>query len=325
MSGLASAGECSVVVTDPMFGAQGDGVTDDTAAIQSAIAYLNVSNFPNGGGGIVCFPSGIFLISQITLTPNVSLHGTGIGPAGMNGTLIVQKDRVNQSAIVNDPDVLTPADYWHWSEIKNLRLTKALGSADKTGSGIEVNCRSGEGFKIEHVIVQGFPQHGISFRRGGAPLYLEDLHLSNNGTYGLNISRTGNDTWSMVQATIVSGDDNGVALIGIDTAGARGEVFWLNGLKAEISTAGRQSYLVDMRNTNGSPVFIRNVSASGVGGAGVALVRNSGSGSRIHLEGVGASNFQHVISDTYTNRTIDTFNFFTLVYGAAGEMYRGIW
>jgi hypothetical protein len=67
------------------FGAQGDGVTDDTAAIQAAIAFLTNAVDPHGneiriGGGTVYFPAGTYLISSELLIPElmpVVLRGAG--------------------------------------------------------------------------------------------------------------------------------------------------------------------------------------------------------------------------------------------------------
>jgi len=56
------------------FGAVGDGVTDDTAAIQAAITYLVTI-----GGGALNFSSGTFLISlEINIPSNVGIKGEGI-------------------------------------------------------------------------------------------------------------------------------------------------------------------------------------------------------------------------------------------------------
>lgn len=52
------------------FGAKGDGINDDTLAIQSAIDY--VESF---GGGIVTIPIGVYIVSKITINGNVSLEG----------------------------------------------------------------------------------------------------------------------------------------------------------------------------------------------------------------------------------------------------------
>lgn len=59
------------VVSVKDFGAVGDGVTDDTAAIQAAINSLT-------GGGCVEFPSGTYLTTGVTLpaSPRISLSGT---------------------------------------------------------------------------------------------------------------------------------------------------------------------------------------------------------------------------------------------------------
>ncbi|OKP91421.1 glycosyl hydrolase family 28-related protein [Paenibacillus sp. P32E] len=58
-------------VTDARWGAKGDGVTDDTAAIQSAINYVY-----SNGGGKVFFPKGIYLISsQLFMKAKVFLVG----------------------------------------------------------------------------------------------------------------------------------------------------------------------------------------------------------------------------------------------------------
>jgi len=61
------------VISVKDFGAVGDGVADDTAAIQAAIAHINT------GAGLVYFPSGKYLFSStLTLTE----HSTGIVGAG---------------------------------------------------------------------------------------------------------------------------------------------------------------------------------------------------------------------------------------------------
>src|SRR6266550_228840 len=66
VSDLASSSSINIVqsgqVTPQMFGAKGDGVTDDTVAIKAAIASL-----PSTGpfvGGTVFFPGGNYLVSS---------------------------------------------------------------------------------------------------------------------------------------------------------------------------------------------------------------------------------------------------------------------
>jgi hypothetical protein len=54
------------------FGATGNGVTDDTQAIQSAINAA-------GQFGIVLFPPGVYLVGQLTLPTGITLIGTSSG------------------------------------------------------------------------------------------------------------------------------------------------------------------------------------------------------------------------------------------------------
>lgn len=74
---LADALKLKVIkdyVTPEMFGAVGDGVTDDTQAIQSAIDYM----YNHGGGVVVVPPSdNPYIFTQIQLKEGVTLKGAG--------------------------------------------------------------------------------------------------------------------------------------------------------------------------------------------------------------------------------------------------------
>ena len=88
-----------ISVTDAPFSAVGDGVANDSAAIQSAIDFVNTA-----GGGVVWFPLGTFLCNTPLELPNgVSLKGTG-----REGS-IIRKDStttkaftITATALVND-------------------------------------------------------------------------------------------------------------------------------------------------------------------------------------------------------------------------------
>jgi parallel beta-helix repeat protein len=73
----------SVSVKD--FGAVGDGVADDTAAIQAAIDAINAA-----GGGDVLFPTGKYSItSQLTIRNSVALRGSIQTQSPDNGATII--------------------------------------------------------------------------------------------------------------------------------------------------------------------------------------------------------------------------------------------
>jgi hypothetical protein len=68
-------------VKDPPYSAKGDGSTDDTAAIQSAIDAV-AATVSNAAGGTVFFPKGTYMVSTASGSPlqiyaNVRLLGQG--------------------------------------------------------------------------------------------------------------------------------------------------------------------------------------------------------------------------------------------------------
>jgi hypothetical protein len=239
------------------YGALGNGITDDTTAIQSAINAA-----ASGGGSTVFFPPGVYLASQIVLTQGISLVGSGMNasPWGL-GTTLQQKAGVNQHFIVSRGE----DGYQHWSVISNVRL---MGDPSNTsGAGIHFSVASGEGTKFEHLLIKGFAAEGI-FVWGGVPLCMEDIHAFSNGTYGVNINPTGTAPSQTYLLTMISGDDNGTALIHLGPSrGVGGAVTWLiEGVKAEKHTRGKQNDAIILDSMNGSPVAI----------CGVAFQNNSG-------------------------------------------------
>lgn len=88
------------------YGAKGDGVTDDTAAIRAAITAAHTN-----GGGIVFFPAAFYLVSQpLSVTNGVELRGIyGLLNSAVNvgSTLVINTGANNTNA----PPFITLGDY----------------------------------------------------------------------------------------------------------------------------------------------------------------------------------------------------------------------
>lgn len=141
-------------VTHADFGATGDGVTDDTAAIQAAIDSLT-------SGGIVFLPEGDYLISApVNLTtldtdPGIIFKGAGTGRLGVETTHVT---RILNSA---DTDGLVTRSLGG-CVIQDLTIEDTNG-ARTTGAGILMQRTASAGQSsviIKNVQVQGH-QDGI--------------------------------------------------------------------------------------------------------------------------------------------------------------------
>jgi hypothetical protein len=90
------------------FGAKGDGKTDDTVAIRSALAFIA----SRGGGGVLRFPEGDYSVGKvpnykgITLPPGVTIEGVGSILTGAAINNVVQR---SPSRISLAPGVINAA------------------------------------------------------------------------------------------------------------------------------------------------------------------------------------------------------------------------
>lgn len=92
----------AVCITDPPFNAKGDGVTDDTAAIQAAINFVAAK-----GGGTVIIPAGTFrkadTVPSIKMANRVSLVGEGDGSVILHDDLptnVIRQDVIDLSLTI---------------------------------------------------------------------------------------------------------------------------------------------------------------------------------------------------------------------------------
>jgi|SRR5580704_6537412 Pectate lyase superfamily protein len=259
------------------------------------------------GGGVVLVPSGRYVVRQIVLRDGVSLMGLGMNPPPHGeGTTLEQAPGSDTDFIVNDPK-LSGGGYQHWSRISNLRIV-ASASGSSRGSGIRFNARTGEGTKLEHLLIIGFPECGVSVSRGAEPFYGDDLHFFRNGRYGIDINRTGGDANQLVKLSMISGDDNGFSLIHIGPSGGLldAESYLIEGVKAEKHTPGKQNDVILLDNMNGSPVVILGVGAQNTSGEQAdAIVRVQGASALLYYFGLSHDkNWAYTINDTVAHRQL---------------------
>jgi len=157
-----------VDVTEPRFGAKGDGTTDDTAAIQAAIdAVYNRANIPvplesTVGGGFVFLPAGSYKVtSTLTLRSRVGLCGEGDRVTYIDGSdiasgAVIETEGHGSSVVVSHADIkdltiygdssggsINGIHYSAWAssiervQIKNCGDGIVLGSSGNSNSLVE--------------------------------------------------------------------------------------------------------------------------------------------------------------------------------------------
>lgn len=205
------------IVSVKDFGAVGDAVTDDTAAIQNAINYVYDS-----GGGTVYFPSGTYITTKSLLvwgaTPN-PYFSKAVSLVGENKTLTKIKKTTNAgyggaSPYANDDAIivlarrdLTAGNVALGSiEINNFSLIGDLGSG-KVAFGIFNRCSTGscvfenlavdaaigfrttEDFYLSKIANCQFvvSTHGISMLTSGTSNFLSNVFVFGASVYGYEL------------------------------------------------------------------------------------------------------------------------------------------
>lgn len=133
------------------YGAHGDGVTDDTAAIQTAINLASVS------GGTVSFPAGTYVAGTLTLYTKVHLSG-----AGIEATILQLKAGTN-AALIQSSNFASLTGTNSTSGIYNFGVYNLTLDGNKTnnasgGYGLQLY---GYGYVLHNVRVRNCHNDGI--------------------------------------------------------------------------------------------------------------------------------------------------------------------
>jgi hypothetical protein len=172
-------------------GARGDGVTDDTTAIQAAIDYASANNVT-----FVDFPAGTYIASRLTLPDQVVLRGQS-----MQRTVLKQKAGSNQDFVISFGFAsFTGTGKWSrvegvpgWIGLQDIQID-GNKSSQSAGNGCSFFAR---GLVIQNVIIRNCYGCGI-YSEAGEGATIADwyelcegdagpLWLWDNGSHGWHL------------------------------------------------------------------------------------------------------------------------------------------
>ncbi len=305
---LKAQESASLLINVKNFGAIGDGVSNDTSSIQSAIDYAN-----SLGGGTVHFPSGVYRVKDIQARNNVECLGA------FGSVVLKLRDGVDGQIFFNpDQTSATTVDFFSLrGMIFDGNKANALGNS--AGSVVAINgvnyfsardCifRNGLGYGLAFQSYQGESSGKIGDQK---EIYLENCHFLDNGdgvggdTFdGIDVKYC--DKITMIDCTSSRNMDKGfdlrgvkIAMQGCSSSENSGSGFEL---KANQNTIGLDTTanLVNCEsNSNGGGGF---VAFDGAVGSNICRVNMSNIISRNNLYGVQCPtdciNTELVVSDS---------------------------
>ena len=163
------------VVSVKDFGAVGDGVTDDTAAIQAAIAAISPT-------GIVFFPSGRYVHTGLTVSANITLRGESMTATTLinntNTPSLAVKRTASSGALLN-------------CGIFQMTLQGNTGASSAQHGLIIDGCSSG--YLVDQVRCLQHGGDGFRIRAGSiGPMFQNIVARLNNG-FGINFTSLDED------------------------------------------------------------------------------------------------------------------------------------
>lgn len=287
------------------FGAVGDGVADDTAAINAATNAARMSGVRRGG--TVFFPAGRYRITAtINLYTAVSLLGEGwsldttfyntsalVADPAFVGTAMVRQNP--DGGTVSDP-VTRPDQSWHWGTVSRMAF---VGNGMTGPHGLDVGW-AGEASSVSNCQFYACNRGlTVDTTTGGAVSLVCNTVSMFSCNYGLYVS-------GKVQVFSLSGDHNTSLLYVTGGRAANVNVF---GMKAEAFVAGRHDPVVDVDNLDGGRVAIHGgwVDTDSAKSNGVVRLRKTTATNRprIVITGLDANDlYTTILNDTIDSKTV---------------------
>lgn len=144
-----------------LFGAKGDGTTDDSSAIHAALNHLN-----SVGGGILFFPSGTYITTGVNIVhSNIHIHGSS------KGSTVLKRQPNGGSHVLN---------FGQGTQIYNCsvqHLTIEGNRGQGTGSGHGIRFERVANMTVDDLVVQNTTGYGFGFQDSSDP---NDVYEKNN-------------------------------------------------------------------------------------------------------------------------------------------------
>ena len=181
------------------FGAAGDGVTDDTAAIQGAIGTGDVSLY---------FPIGTYMVDGIDLTgvSNLTLMGES-----KNLSILKLIDNSNDHVIALSS-----------SSTINISTLKIDGNRANQTGGHGIRFGGADGVTIDNVVIRGCYSYGIGMQAGtNSDITISNFTILDTGQDGIDIKDydLANDNIIITNGVIKNYGNNVAGQVGVDCRG----------------------------------------------------------------------------------------------------------
>lgn len=200
------------------FGAKGDGVTDDTAAINSAISYIN-SHFAKGA--VLYFPGGVYKVtSTLQFRYNGDLGGISIIGDSQYSSIIEASGDFDLISYAGDPTVPDYDGYLEGIRIENIYLKYYGGNSTKAA----VDIRYANFVCMTNVRIRYF-KTGVYLAAVGNSTF-KDVNITANvsGAHGFDVGERSVSNLYISCIFVASGDAHSSSNNSAGFYAARGDV-----------------------------------------------------------------------------------------------------